>query len=76
MAGSEAVLHEQRERPLHCLWDLRSCLQISRHVRCHTIEYIEPVEEYPESGSTSEADESGRGGLLWLAGESVVLVAG
>ena len=74
MVGSEVVVHEQRERPLHCLCQERSCLPISRHVRCHTIEYMDPVEEYTESGSTSEADDSGRGGLLRLAGGSVVLV--
>ena len=57
MAESEAVLRARHERPLNSLCHQLSCLRITRHVRWRTLEYIEPAEEYPESGSTTEADE-------------------
>ena len=57
MAESDAVFRERRERPLNCLCHQLSCLRITRHVRWGTIEYFEPAEEYPESESSTEADE-------------------
>ena len=57
MAESEAARRVWGERPLNSLCHQLSHLRITHHVRWGTIQYLEPAEEYPESESTTEANE-------------------